>query len=179
MPYPIKSLSNPEIAALTQCNMTTEILAVKVDAEGGPKLVKLSREDVTCWQLFLRLFNCGKLAKLQVHLRDVASHLNQYDWQDAKILNNQSELYKAYSKVALLANKALSKGDETLYRNVGLVEVRKIVDHTRYRGNEVVSRLAVSEGILWNPALQVKHVRALLELRHRNHTVRIEDANHQ
>lgn len=182
MPLPIKSLTTEELTALTQCNMSREIIAIKQDAQGGPKIIKISRDEVTCWQLFLRIFGCGTLAKLKVHLTDVAAYLNQYDWSEGRILNNGSELYRAYSKAALIANKAvLHKGDETLFKNVALVEVEKILEHTRFRGNEIVSRLAVREGVQWNPSLQAKHVKALIELRHSRYsptTVRIEDTNH-
>lgn len=183
MTYSItNNLAKEEVAALAHFNSNRELIAINLEASDGPKIVKLSRDEVTCWQLFLRLFNCGTLAKMQVHLRDVAAHLNQYDWSEAKILSNDSELYQAYRRVSLLANKAvLYKRDETLFNNVGLVNVDKTLEHTRYRGSEIVSRLAVRENIKWNPSLQVKHVKALMELHHSRlspTTVRIEDNNH-
>lgn len=151
--------------------MSSEILAVKINCEGGPKLVKLSRDDVTCWQLFLRFFGYGNLTKYEVHLKDVAAYLNLYDWKAAS--------GEAYNKVAQIANKALLyKRDETLFRNVAHEEVEVIADHTRYRDGEVLSRLAIREMIYWNPSLQVQHVKALLKNRHADTSVRIEDANH-
>ncbi len=172
-------ISQQEIAAIAHCNLSSEIVAIKMDAEGGPKIITLSKNDVTCWQLFLRFFGWGNLSKTQVHLRDVASHLNQFDWAAGAALNLNSEHHQAYLKTCTLANKALySKWDETLLNNVATATVEKRIEFAQYRGFHLLNRHDVAQSFKWNPTMQIKHVHALLKKQFQDATIRIEDDHH-
>lgn len=177
-------LAQDEILALTTCNLSRELVAIQLDAVGGPKIVKLSREQVNCWQLFLRMFGSGQLANMKVHLTDVAAHLNRYDWSEAKGLSIDSDLDQAYSKACVLANKALlHKQDETLFNNVAIERVDKKVGFSQWQGSQLINRHNISRTVNWNPFIQVKHIKSLFVTDHSLATgysnIRIEDENDQ
>lgn len=177
MSLSIDRFSPQEINALATVNLSTEIIAIKMDADGGPKIVKLSKSDVTCWQLFLRFFCLGTLVNMRVHLSQVTSHLNQYDWSENADIDLGSVQYQAYLKTCSLANKALYKCDETLWSNVARFTHNKKMELIQ-RGNSFYQHLDVNKTIKGNPTLQIKHVEAFLHNHYRNSTIRIEDENH-
>lgn len=172
----VSRLNQQELTTLAQCDFRRSIIAIDTKAEGGPKIITLSRDDVTCWQLFLRWFNCGTLADKQVHLRDVAYYLNQFNWASAAVLDQNSIGYNAYLKTCILANKALyHKWDETLFNNVSPTVVEKRARVTRPGSNPIEANIAVRH----NPALQIQHLRTLIERQFRNARIAIEDAHHR
>lgn len=176
MSLPISRISQQELTAIAQCDFNRSIIAIDTKAEGGPKITTLSRDDVTCWQLFLRWFNCGTLADKQVHLNDVTRYFNQCNWATAANLAPNSDGYRAYHKVCILANKALyHKWDETLFINVSPTVVEKRARVTRLGSNPLEANIAVRH----NPALQIQHLRALIERQFRNAKITIEDEHHR
>lgn len=57
-----------------------ELLAVRIEQnEDGDKefLTKINRSDVTCWNLFLRIFNCGILSHTHISIKSIDNHLFQ------------------------------------------------------------------------------------------------------
>ncbi len=183
MPFSITNkthLRQEEVNALADCNLEREIIAIDVEAPGGPKIVTLSRNEVTCWQMFLRLFNCGNLARFQVHLTEVADYLNRYDWSKAKELQGDTTLKQASGKVCVLANKALlHKYSETLFNNVATDQVQKRVEFTQFQDSALLNRHDAVRTVGWNPYLQAKHVRALLEKTYTNARISLEDSDRQ
>ncbi len=172
-------ISKQEIAALAHCNLSSELIAIKMNAEGGPKIVTLSKSDVTCWQMFLRFFGWGNLAKTQVHLNDVVSHFNQFNWAAGATLDPHSEHNQAYLKTCMLANKALySRWDETLLNNVASATIEKKMEFAHYQGFRLLDRHDAVRSFKWNSAMQIKHVRALLTKQFQSATIRIEDQHH-
>lgn len=172
-------IKQEEIAAIARCNLNSELIALKMDEAGGAKIVTLSKSEVTCWQMFLRIFGLGDLTHYKVHLSDIVTHLNQFDWKVAASLDHDSEYYQAYLKACTLANKALySKWDETLINNVSNETLQKSIEFAQYQGSRITNKHSIQQSFRWNPSLQVKHIRAALLKQYRNMTIRIEDENH-
>src|SRR5665213_787352 len=173
-------ISQQEIAAIANCNLNNQLLAIKTDAHGGSKITVLPKSDVTFWQMFLRCFSMGTLVNMQVGLAAVTSHLNQYDWAAGANLNVNSEHHQAYLKTCTLANKALySRQDETLFNNVSTATIPKQVEFVQYQGTTLLNRHNVNRVFKWNPCMQFKHVEVLLKKHFQKATIRIEDANLQ
>lgn len=163
MPFSIRNdLHHSEVITLQCCNLRKELLAIDRNGDGGPRIVTLSRDEVTCWQLFLRLFGFGKLANKILHLSEVSAYLSRYDWSEARGLKDSS-LRDAYGKVCQLANKALLKGSDTLFHNVSL-STTKEVQHSLFEGSKQIYTHTATQNLKWNPFLQVKHVIAYLAM---------------
>ena len=169
-------ISQEEISAIAHCNLNTHLIAIQTNAAGGPKITTIAKSEVSCWQLFLRCFGAGNLVNLQVHLFDVAYHLNRYNWAEGAHLS--SDYHLAYLKTCTLANKALySKGDETLVDNVATITLEKTMEFVQYRGTQVLHRHPVVHSFRLNPNMQVKHIEAIIRKHFRATHVRIENAN--
>ncbi len=170
-------LNNSELNTLSHCNLNTHIIAIDTHAEGGSQIVTLAKSDITCWQLFLRLFNAGTLAKYQIHLTDVTKHLSQYNWSSLGRTGN-SDVQQAYRQVCILANKGLySKYSETLLDSVALDVVRKDIECNQFCDGRSLNRMMINHSIHWNPLMQTKHIKALLHNHYPASSVRIEDQN--
>lgn len=175
----IGNLNKEEIANLARCNLSTQIVAIQLKAEGGPKFVLLSRREVSCWQLFLKCFNLGKFADMEINLKYVAEHLNQFDWSECCDMDPHSETYNAYLKVCTLANKALfHKRATTLYLNVSKTSIEKKVNFSQYQGSRFIGRHNALQTIKWNPCIQVKHIKVLLEKTFPYASMGVEDEYH-
>ena len=169
-------ISQQELDALTRWNQASEIVVINQAAEGGPKIETLSKDDLNCWQFFLRFFNMGKLAKLKIDLLGVTEHLNQYDWSVGA--RPDSEYHPAYAKVCMLANKVLnSEWDETLLNNVCVQQVNKTIEFSQFRGMKLLNKHDMGQTFKWNPSMQVKHVDAFLRKQFERAIIRIEDDN--
>jgi hypothetical protein len=169
-------ISQEEIQTLARCNLNTHLIAIQTNAANGPKIITLAKSEVSCWQLFLRNFGAGNLVHFQVHLSDVVSHLNRYNWAEGA--NLSSDYHLAYLKTCTLANKALySRGNETLADNVATVTLEKKMEFVQYRGTQVLNRHAAVHSFRLNPNMQVKHIEAVIRKHFPNTQVRIENAN--
>jgi len=173
-------LSAPEVKSIANCDFATEVLALQMNAEGGPKFVTISRKQLTCWQFFLKFFRMGNLANMEFGLDKVAAHCNKYKWSDATGLSSSSELYQAYVKVCMLANKALyHTRNRALYENVSPNSVEKKVEFAQYRYGSLLNRHDLLQPIRWNPALKVRDVKMFLAREFPNSLVRVEDEGRQ
>ena len=140
---------------LSAYNPTKEILAVK-HTTTGPRIARLLRNEVTCWQMFLRFFGYGSLAGTDVHLDKVVAHLNRYNWQEITASRTESSS-PYYLKVCDIANKALfHKNITSLYEkvsprdgNIGVLIIRRPLS----RAHIIHMR--------WNVRIQVRHLVAL------------------
>lgn len=141
MTFPATSLTHREQIAISTCNFETHILALQQTGE-GPRVVQFSRAEVTCWQLFLRFLGYGPLANVNVRLKEVVGHLNRYDW---KVLEDTELCRSCYSKVCVLANKAIHKRACGLYENVSSVQRRV----------KIPLSPPINLNMLWNPELRV------------------------
>lgn len=161
-------LHHSEISTIASCNLDRDLLAIDLIGDGGPKVIKLSRDEVTCWQLILRFFGFGSLANKKIHLAEVASYLNRYDWSAARKLDHSSELYAAYGKVCQLANRALlHKKDDALFDNVSSEKAYKKIQYSVLQGDKVIHQHENMQLMKWNPFLQIKHVKAFLAMNNR------------
>jgi len=176
MSLSIKNISESDINALTHCNLANEILAYDLSAENGSqKLIRISKDKVTCWQKFLRIFNSGDLANKKIHLVDINSYLNQYNWSEIDQENNPQ--YQTYLKVCDLANKGLvSKRNSTLFDNVGKNhEVNTTVKIKVFLDEKLESSIKGQHSFKWNPRVQAKHIAAAVYQTHPQHVIRIKD----
>ncbi|MBY0528971.1 MAG: hypothetical protein K2P51_02145 [Rhabdochlamydiaceae bacterium] len=156
MSLSVNQMSLSERQALAQCHLGNQIVAVELSGFNGPKIVTLSRDQVSCWQLFLRCFGCGNLATKKVHLSEVAAHLNHYAW--APMSTEDAQKDPAYRIVCQLANKAMLKGSTELFYNVSHAQVQKNVELMQMKEGRILNQLQVVQNVHWNPALQVQHV---------------------
>jgi len=104
---------NP-LSALSTFDNNTQRLVIREN-----KLESVNRKEITGFQMFLRFFGLGKFSNVKVHLKDIAIHLNQYNFSEIKPGEN------IINKITNLANKAILKG------YLGLVEnnsISKLVD---------------------------------------------------
>jgi hypothetical protein len=174
------NIAQEEISAIAQCDLNSQLIALKIDDKGGRKITTLSKSEVTCWQMFLRFFGCGNLAKMQVSLADVTSHLNQFRWAEGAALNGNSVHHQAFLKTCTLANKALfSKWDESLFNNVSVGSCTKQVEFLQYQDGMRVNRLDVPQEFKLNPSMQMKHINVLLRKRFQKAAIHITDRNNQ
>ncbi len=159
----INDLNRGNLGILARSNLDNEIVAVEHDIKGDTRLITISKKDVTCWQLFLRLFNSGKLMNKDVHLRSVCNYLNRYNWSAQASSDPRSLEHGAYLRVCTLANKCLrAKWDETLVNNVATATYKKDVEFVQYQGSQRLNRHCASQTIQWNEAMQVGDLQALL-----------------
>ncbi len=85
------------------------------------QLIEVNRQDVTCWTLFLSLFNWGKLAHISVSLDKICHYLAQYQWKSMQMnaaQNHQTLKIKAFETVCHLANRQLSHRKVQLFKQV-------------------------------------------------------------
>jgi hypothetical protein len=159
----IKDLTSAEINSLATCNHLSEIIAVQMNGEGKPRIITIARSEVSCWQLFLKFFHCGKFAKTEIHLNKVVDYLSRYDWKNAACAKPNSEMLRAYLKVCALANLALFfKGNDTLLPNVALHQIDvSITKHGRH---------FTSHTVKWNPLLHYGHIIHWVSNRYRHFT---------
>lgn len=147
----VQDLEQDEIHSLATCNGASEIVAIQLNGKGKPRIVTIARMEITTWQLVLKFFHLGKFAKTEIRLEKVVRHLNEYYWGDAALEHGDSELYRAYLRVCIIANAALAcKGNTTLYSNVSLKVIeapvlKKGCPHDSYL-------------VKWNPMLKYKHI---------------------
>jgi hypothetical protein len=176
----INDISKQEISTLANCNLENEVIAVTWNVKNSPKIITLSKKDITCWQLFLRFFGWGKLAKTELHLKDVTSYLNKYDWSTGVEFEQTSDQYKAYLKVCMLANKAIcsKSGMRSFFDNVSTETMEKRITLSKYLRDEKLGENIDVQSIKWNPAMQIKHVAAQLTMQYRKGTIHIKDENH-
>ena len=95
-------ISEQEISSLANVNLNYQLIALDKSAEGGPKLVVLSKDNVSCWVMFLRMFGWGALGNMDVHLKDISAHLNQFNWQEGANKPGNSNYYQAYLKTCMI-----------------------------------------------------------------------------
>ncbi len=171
------SITNADLSLLSSFNPHQEILGIK-NVSGNRQLVVIPKSEVTCWQKFLRIFQKGALAHTHIYLRDISDYLAQYQWTTLSSKNPGSEEYKAYCSVCSLANKTLYyKFDERLYRAVSTETIDKKIELEQYQGSRLIQELSASHTFYWNPALQAKHIRALLYKHFRQSTISVKDQN--
>jgi len=156
-----------QCSALSNCDLTKEIIGIRTDKKGNHEIVILSKEnDVTIKQKFLRCFGAGKLAHTETDLLKVASLLTQYNWGDcATQFRNDSAEYKAYRKICMFANKVLlSKGEATLVNFVGQkLKIENITLKQIKQNRESFYGIKLNNILSWNPEMQYKHINAQLE----------------
>jgi hypothetical protein len=180
------SITNPdhiteqEITALANVNLNYQLIALDKGAEGGPKLIVLSKDNVSCWVMFLRLFGWGTLGNMDVHLKDISAHLNQFNWQEGASQPASSNYYQAYLKTCMIANKAaFYKGDKALLTNVSTASLEKSLDFTQFQDGRVLFHHDVQFSLPWNPAMQYKHIQGLVQRQFPNCRVDIRDQHQQ
>ncbi len=119
--FSLKNIDIRTLDLIKNCDLDTEILAIKKTTCTG-QLVKLTKTDITYWQIFLRFFGLGILGSVTTDLKIIAESLAQYEWAEAS--DKTAELYPTYLKVCELANKALiSKNSEALYQKVSTTSI--------------------------------------------------------
>ena len=154
-----------ELKVIASWNIDTELLAVDLKNKGGSRFTKISKSDVTMWQLFLKNIGYGKLAGKEFSMEVVAKHLiENFIWSSLTRTSALSVEHKSYLNVCRFANKMLmhnKAGD--LNSNVSKHStVRSYYTcQARISGHGTDVQLRQGLTIHWNPELQVKHVKAL------------------
>lgn len=69
-----------------------------IKKNGQEQLVKVARDDVTKWNVFLSWFGLGKLGDTSVELKDVNRYLSKFDFK-----KSDTKTYKTVCKIAGLA----------------------------------------------------------------------------
>ena len=85
------------------------------------ELVELSKQDVSCWSLFLSLFGIGKLKHISLCLNKICSYLSQYQWKEIKLNISQNPAnsnYDAFYTVCHLANRHMQRHQFQLFKAV-------------------------------------------------------------
>jgi hypothetical protein len=155
-------ITQEELTALANCR-SSQCIGIK-DTDGKPKIVRVSRSDITCWQIFLRSMGLGKLADVRYDLSDVLKYLNEFDWTAVSTCDKDSIYYKAYLKACQIATKAIvNKGDDSLFNNVAKDKIDKRIKYSLYHGKELLNRMDVVKTIRWNPEMSYDALRALME----------------
>ena len=142
-------LVNGNLLVLREVNLVSELIAQRDNGE----FEIISKSDATCWQMFLRIFNCGKLAGLTTNLSTITSTLSQYN---LKALRNDNP---AYLNACTLANKAyLSRYNAILLNAVGSpVEVTAEV--SEFRTGIRADKYKIQVDLPWNPRINADIVR--------------------
>jgi hypothetical protein len=151
-------IDQDDLSALRGWDIHSEILAVD-STEGKEKIIRLAKNKISCWQIFLQYLGLGSLAHKEIGLLQVNQYLNKYNWS----LKSPDD--PIYLNVCRLANKALFKGDLTLYKNVcGEFAIEKTINAKVFVDEKNISKLHTyySLNIGWNPCLQVKHIEAFI-----------------
>ena len=166
-----ENLSAQELTALANYTLATQYIGIRRTG-AAHEIVTISKNDITCWQLFLRFFGLGRLQRTQFHLQNALDHLNKYSsWQTLADLPDQnSEQYKAYLTVCTLANKVLlSKNDDTLFNNVstGSIDIQFEITHQQI--GRLPKQLEIGfEAFKTNPEMKVKHLQPIINKTARN-----------
>ncbi|GEM_PF-6978588 len=183
MPLSIRNtshISQQDIITIANCDLNTHHIVYKVNASHGSKIATLSKKEVTCWQLFLRILGMGNLVNYNIGLATVTTNLNQFNWREGTSMARNSIYYHAYLNVCVLANKALySRHDETLVNNVASTMVAKDVEFVQYQGNREIHRHNMQQRFNLNPCMEFKHIQTLLVKRFPNMHIRITQSHHQ
>jgi hypothetical protein len=84
----------------------TPILLGVLKQKGELKLVKVEQKDITCSNLFLRIFGYGKLAHIDFSLKTVAGYLEKFNWTVIKDKKDEDRsLFLAFKGVCSIANR--------------------------------------------------------------------------
>lgn len=170
------SITQDDLNTIANCDLNDELIALKLVSFGESKIITLPKNEVTCKELLLKIFGFGSLANLQIHLSEIVSHLNRYNWRQAADLDCESVHFKAYVKVCMLANKALlSKGDATLFRNVSSGSINKKIEYTIHQGFGSDTTRIVDLTLPWNLNLEVQHIKAFLKNQFETNFIQITD----
>lgn len=100
-------------------SLNDRLLGLKSIKEGSiwkKELTEVSRQDVTCWSLFLRIFGFGKLKNIDISLQGICDYLSQYQWEQIKlnaIQNPENDDYQAFKAVCQLANRQMTKSQQS------------------------------------------------------------------
>lgn len=79
------------------CRNNPKILGLNIK---NHHLVQVERKDINIKNLFLRLFNHGKLAFISLSLEDICVHLKQYNWADLQKELKYSDAFKKTCQIA-------------------------------------------------------------------------------
>lgn len=145
-----------------------QILAIK-KSDKEETLTTLNRKDITCWELFKRLFGKGKLANLHISLQSVARYLDKTNWHSFADQNENSQNYKAYLTVCEVAKRSLLKNNTSLWRKTSspkeflFFDVRKITE----KSSTLIDpgNLTTRCRLLTNPAMDAQTLHHLVKLR--------------
>ena len=166
MPFSVKDkqhMTQEELTALANCR-SSQCIGIKDNLDGRAEIVRVSRADITCWQIFLRALDVGKLADIRYSLNDVLDHLKEFDWAALSNYDKESLYYKAYFKACQIATKAIVyKGDDALLKNVAEVKLEKQIKYSLFHGNKFLNRMNVVKTIHWNPAMDYKTLHTLMK----------------
>ncbi len=169
-----------ELRSLSNCDLTKEIIGIRLDKEGNRQIVILSKnDDVTLGQKILRCIGRGKLANIQTDLSKVASLLSQYNWDTTANLRHDSSEHQAYLKICQFANKALlSRGDATLINSIGQeLKIENAFLNQIKQKQRTSSKITPS--VRWNPEMQCKHISVQLQQIFHGSKVSIEITEHE
>lgn len=155
-------MTKAEVNALANCNPQSHIIGVLAHGTKKSEIIMISRDDVNCWQLFLRYFNLGKLAHTRVYLSEITPYLKEYKWSDVSKLSRSSNYHQAYLKVCDIANKSAKRGDFSLFNNVVHTKVKKEIQFSLYHGSDRLNRFNVVKHIRWNPMMDHQTLTTLL-----------------
>lgn len=110
---PLPSFSPEEISLLVNYQPKTQYILIRETYSNGECPIEIiAKNSITCWQKFLRLFNCGTLAHKKIHLIDVCAYLAQHEMHSLKLdwaKEPSSEKGIAYFKLCALAQKEEQK----------------------------------------------------------------------
>lgn len=152
----LTSLSRNELDAISNCDFSKEILAVQKG-----EIVKVSKDQITCWQLFLRFLGLGSFANMAIHLKDVATYLDKYDWKEG--VEKTSSYHDVYLKVCEIANRALlTKEVKDLYDHVSMSKSMNL--RMTQRQGFISTHVNSSHQVYWNPNCQFQHILARARL---------------
>ena len=94
---------------------------IKEGSAWKQELVEVSKQDVSCWTLFLSQFGIGKLKHISLSLNEICSYLSQYQWKEIKLNISQNPAnsnYDAFHTVCHLANRQMQRYQFQLFKAV-------------------------------------------------------------
>lgn len=149
--------------SLVAFDPSTQFFAIDKTVTGPSRFVVLDREDFSCWHFFLKIiFNCGKLRKFDICLKDISKFLSKFDFKEmmnatnAGTVDRNSTSYKAYIVTCNLANKAIYKNCFDLFNKVSGHTSMTALIQIYSRGGDVY-RLRETRNApivaFWNPTL--------------------------
>ncbi len=149
------SIDCSDRSVLSRCQLGSQLIAIDSSQPGHSRLALVNRCDVSCWDVFISMFGFGTLASKTISLTRVANYLNQYSWTGCQTSD------RAYLNVCALANRAMLRGSSSLYHRISS-QLSKSIELVQFIRGGTLTTHQVNQGILWNAALQVKHLRAQL-----------------